>query len=78
MKVTRLLTLALAGCALTGASAWADTTLNIAMVNNSDLILMQKLTKDFLKDNPTIHLNWTVLEENMLRERLTAGAQLRR
>ena len=72
MKLTRLLSLALAGCALTGASAWADTTLNIAMVNNSDLIVMQKLTADFLKDNPTIHLNWTVLEENVLRERLTA------
>jgi sorbitol/mannitol transport system substrate-binding protein len=70
--VTRLLSLALAATALTGASAWADTTLTIAMVNNSDLIVMQKLTKDFLKDNPTIHLNWTVLEENVLRERLTA------
>ena len=72
MKVARLLSLALAACAITGASAWADTTLNIAMVNNNQLIAMQKLVKNFLKDNPTIHLNWTVLEENMLRERLTA------
>jgi sorbitol/mannitol transport system substrate-binding protein len=72
MRVTRLLSLALAACAITGASAWADTNLTIAMVNNNDLIVMQKLAREYLKDNPTVHLNWVVLEENVLRQRLTA------
>ncbi len=71
MRAIRLLSVGLVACAVSATAAWADTNLTIAMVNNSDLIVMQKLTKDFLKDNPGIHLNWVVMEENALRERLT-------
>src|SRR5579863_8147893 len=52
--------------------AFADTTLTIATVNNGDMIRMQKLTDDFTKSNPGIKLNWVTLEENVLREKVTA------
>ena len=51
--------------------AYADTTLTIATVNNSQMIDMQKLTDDFTKANPDIKLNWVTLEENDLREKVT-------
>ena len=46
-------------------------TLTIATVNNSDMIRMQKLSKTFETEHPDIKLNWVVLEENVLRQRLT-------
>ena len=51
--------------------AQAETTLTIATVNNSDMIRMQKLSKTFEAEHPEIKLNWVVLEENVLRQRLT-------
>ena len=51
--------------------AYADTTLTIATVNNTDMIRMQGLTEDFLKANPDIKLNWVTLEENVLRQKVT-------
>ncbi|MGD0185109.1 MAG: sugar ABC transporter substrate-binding protein [Roseiarcus sp.] len=63
----------LGACALTtlSLSAYADTTLTIATVNNGDMIRMQKLTDDFTKANPGISLNWVTLEENVLRQKVT-------
>ena len=63
----------LGACALTtlSLSAYADTTLTIATVNNGDMIRMQKLTDDFTKANPGITLNWVTLEENVLRQKVT-------
>ncbi len=46
-------------------------TLTVATVNNGDMIRMQKLTDDFTKANPDITVEWVVLEENILRERVT-------
>ena len=46
-------------------------TLTIATVNNSDMIRMQRLSKTFESQHPDIQLNWVVLEENVLRQRLT-------
>ena len=51
--------------------AYADTTLTIATVNNSDMVRMQGLTDDFTKANPDIKLNWVTLEENVLRQKVT-------
>ncbi len=48
----------------------AETTLNIATVNNSDMIIMQKLSPKF-EAATGIKLNWAVLEENVLRQRVT-------
>ena len=63
----------LGAVALAGFSlpAYADTTLTIATVNNSDMVRMQGLTEDFTKANPDIKLNWVTLEENVLRQKVT-------
>jgi len=66
--------LALATILATGAVpslALADTTLTIATVNNVQMIEMQKLSPDFERSHPDIHLRWVVLEENTLRQRVT-------
>ncbi|WP_462383532.1 ABC transporter substrate-binding protein [Pseudomonas sp. Marseille-QA0892] len=52
-------------------SALAAETVTIATVNNADMIRMQRLSAEFQKQHPDIKLNWVVLEENVLRQRLT-------
>ncbi len=52
----------------------AQTTLTIATVNNGDLIVMQKLSKEFEREHADIHLDWVVLEEKVLREKTTTDA----
>jgi sorbitol/mannitol transport system substrate-binding protein len=54
-----------------GSTAYAQTTLTIATVNNGDMVRMQELTDDFTAKNPDIQLQWVTLEENILRERVT-------
>jgi len=49
----------------------------IATVNNGDMIIMQKLSKEFEKAHPEIKLDWVVLEENVLRERATTDIATR-
>jgi sorbitol/mannitol transport system substrate-binding protein len=44
--------------------------LTIATVNNADMILMQQLSPEFEKQSG-VKLNWVVLGENVLRQRLT-------
>jgi len=51
--------------------AQAADTLTIATVNNGDMIRMQRLSRFFEQQHPDIKLNWVVLEENVLRQRLT-------
>ncbi|MCV3243424.1 sorbitol/mannitol transport system substrate-binding protein [Mesorhizobium robiniae] len=63
--------LLLGATALLGTQALAETTLTIATVNNNDMIVMQKLSKDFEQKNPDIKLNWVILEENVLRQKVT-------
>ena len=76
-KTTRLAALAamtaLSPVAVAAAStaAQADTTLTIATVNNVQMIEMQKLSHVFEEQHPGIHLRWVVLEENVLRQRVT-------
>lgn len=43
----------------------------IATVNNADMIIMQRMSKKFEAANPAIELDWVVLEENVLRQRVT-------
>ena len=57
----------LSGC---GANDSA-TTLTIATVNNGDMIVMKKLAPEFERQHPDIRLKWVVLEENVLRQRVT-------
>jgi len=56
---------------IAATAAVAQTNVTIATVNNSDMIIMQRLSKEFEKAHPDIKLNWVVLEENVLRERVT-------
>lgn len=44
--------------------------LTIATVNNSDMIVMKGLSDQFEKAYPKIKLDWRVMEENSLRQRL--------
>ncbi len=60
----------IAVCFATG-SAYADTELVIATVNNRQMIEMQKLTPEFEKANPGIKIKWVTLEEGVLRQRVT-------
>lgn len=47
-----------------------EKTINIATVENGDMKVMQELSKDWEKANPGIKLNWYVLPENVLRQRI--------
>ena len=51
--------------------------ITIATVNNGDMIRMQKLSSEFTRKNPSITLNWVVLEENVLRQRVTTDISTR-
>ena len=70
MQPTAKALLALTCMTLSSVSLGAQT-LTIATVKNSDMIRMQKLSKTFETEHPDIKLNWVVLEENVLRQRLT-------
>ena len=54
-----------------GATAASAGELTIATVNNGHMIEMQKLTPEFEASHPGITLNWVVLEEAVLRQRVT-------
>lgn len=60
-----------AAIGLAGATTLAAGELTIATVNNGHMIEMQKLTPEFEAANPGITLNWVVLEEGVLRQRVT-------
>ena len=68
MWKTALATAIVAWSISSGAGA---ETIRIATVNNGDMIRMQKLSEEFEKANPDIKLDWVVLEENVLRQRVT-------
>lgn len=56
---------------LLSSAAFAQSTITIATVNNGDMIVMQKLSSQFEQAHPDIKLRWVVLEENVLRQRVT-------
>ncbi|WP_227104109.1 ABC transporter substrate-binding protein [Chromobacterium rhizoryzae] len=68
--MTRPCRFPLAATLLLAGSAHA-ATLTIATLNNPDMITLKKLSPAFEAQNPGIKLNWVVLEENMLRQRVT-------
>ena len=70
MKITPRALLLCTGLSIVVTSQAAET-ITIATVNNSDMIRMQRLSKTFEEQHPEIKLNWVVLEENVLRQRLT-------
>ncbi len=68
---TIALVAAVASAGLAAGAARADSTITIATVNNGDMVVMQKLSSQFEQQHPDIHLRWVVLEENVLRQRVT-------
>lgn len=60
-----------------GGPVQAQSALTIATVNNGDMVVMQRLSAEFQKQHPDIKLNWVVLEENVLRQRLTTDIATR-
>ncbi|TGG94242.1 sugar ABC transporter substrate-binding protein [Natronospirillum operosum] len=53
------------------SSAFAQTTLTIGTVNNGDMVRMERLASVYEEQNPGITLDFVVLEENVLRQRMT-------
>jgi sorbitol/mannitol transport system substrate-binding protein len=74
-KFMKGISLALIGlCMLPGCSLSEQNTVqtvNIAIVNNPDLIRLKSLSSHFQAKHPDIQLRWLTLEENMLRQRVT-------
>lgn len=68
--VVSLLLCALVVFAVRSLGSVRRPELTIATVNNADLILLQQLSKDFER-RFGLKLNWMVLGENVLRQRLT-------
>lgn len=68
--------LAFALALLSATALRAQTTLTIATVNNGDMIVMQRLSKQFEQSHPDIHLDWVILEEKILREKTTVDAAM--
>ena len=69
-----------AAALLAALPAWAGraaaATLTIATVNNPDMLVMQKLSPQFTKETG-IKLDWVVLPENTLRQRVTTDIATR-
>lgn len=61
----------LAAAIAVAGQAQAQTEITVATVNNNDMVIMQSLTDAFEQAHPDITLDWVVLEENVLRQRMT-------
>ncbi len=68
-KINRILSATAVGLGLFAGLAHAEE-ISIATVNNGDMIIMQKLSAAWEKETGN-KINWIVLEENVLRERVT-------
>ncbi len=68
-KFMGILSSSVVGIGLFAGLAQAEE-INIATVNNGDMIIMQKLSSAWEKETGN-KINWIVLEENVLRERVT-------
>jgi len=56
----------------TGVTVLAQQkTVTIATVNNPPMLELKKLSPKFEEKNPDIKLNWVIVEENVLRQRVT-------
>lgn len=73
MRFFASLRFALLSCAVavaSGAGISRAATITIATVNNSQMIVMQRLSSQWEQQTGN-HINWVVLEENVLRQRVT-------
>lgn len=72
-----LLTLALVALSSCGSHDGGRVTLAIATVNNVDMTRLKDLSGAFEASHPNIRLKWVVLEENILRQRVTTDVAIR-
>lgn len=70
-SIKTLFAVALSSCMCSAALAADPTSITIGTVNNGDMIRMQTLSQEFEKRHPDINIEWVILEENTLRQRLT-------
>ncbi|WP_372373869.1 sugar ABC transporter substrate-binding protein [Vreelandella venusta] len=72
MRLARLFPVTtLAAAIAVAGQAHAQTEITVATVNNNDMVIMQSQTDAFEQAHPDITLDWVVLEENVLRQRMT-------
>ncbi len=71
MKKVPFVRMATLACAVSLSTAALAETVTIGTVNNGDMIRMQALSSAFEAAHPDIDLEWVILEENVLRQRLT-------
>jgi polyol transport system substrate-binding protein len=67
----KLSALCVAGLTALSCAFAQQKTVTIAVVNNPDMIRLKKLSSKFEESNPDTKLNWVVLEENVLRQKVT-------
>ena len=58
-------------CFAVSAAMAEPKTVTIAAVNNPAMIELKKLSPKFEAENPGVKLNWVIVEENVLRQRVT-------
>ena len=61
MGLSRWWSLPFLALTLLFAQPEGQKTVTIATVNNGDMITMQRLSRDFERQHPDIHLDWVVL-----------------
>ncbi|RMF76308.1 MAG: sugar ABC transporter substrate-binding protein [Chloroflexi bacterium] len=66
-----ILLLVLLAIGVSVSFAQGPTEITIITVNNPDMVVMQSFTDEFEALHPDISLNWVVLPENELRQRVT-------
>ena len=68
---TAALTAGLCGCAGAGAVGGGKDSINVLMVNNPQMVDIQKLTADNFTRQTGIKVNYTVLPENDVRDKIS-------
>ena len=61
----------LAGCSGAGGTSTSSKTINVLMVNNPQMVELQKLTKAHFTKETGIKVNFTVLPENDVRDKIS-------
>jgi sorbitol/mannitol transport system substrate-binding protein len=69
LGLTLAMTIGLTACSSLDSNS--EQTVNIAIVNNADLVRLKSMSSVFQAEHPDIKLRWLTLEENMLRQRVT-------
>ena len=72
VATTAVMTLLLAACGAGGGGGDSDAkSINVLMVGNPQMVDIEKLTKDSFTKDTGIKVNYTILPENELRDKVT-------